>query len=881
MTKTPLTGAPTSDDAPRPIPVAPRNSLPLGYILGGRYELLGQLGAGGMGLVFRAHDQKLHEDIALKVILPDRLEDPRAVERLQREVKLARRISHINVCRVFDFGESGGTHFLTMELIEGQSLRELLVEGALPLPKALDVLLQVARALSAAHAEGIVHRDLKPENVLLRPNGQVKVLDFGIARHAGQTPGGSAPGEADATTTVDGGGVIGTPLYMAPEQIHGGLLDGRTDQFAWGVLAHELLTGAPPWSREGTRVLTQILTEEPAQVRSIRPEVPEAVSAIVARALAKEPGDRFRSMDEVLAALEPLVAQAEPKGRIRRRTMALAAGAISIVAVAATTMALRPGAPASNSPPLPSASAAPSPTAVIDLPVPASAAPEAARAYRQALAQLRLAGGGAEPDLTRAATLDPSLAEAHLQLAAFCVYRINDSVRDHFRKAEELRASLSPRDQAFLDAIEPIVRRQPSDWREALRRLESSLDRYPRDAQLWYILGAAEMNKGEFEKAVGHLDRAAIEDPGYVEALAVRGHGLAYLGRFGEARAALEACQRASPRTGPCITFLAGVLVAEGDCRNLEDLSRHTIAGGELAAGYRFLAASLAALGSPAEAIREADERWQPLVPEWRRSEVAQTNRLHLAAWIGDFEGAERHAREHVQDSKPRPRQDAQGNALVRLVEILTETGRTAEAGRLAVDFLARKDALEPNPAAEDFAIIDDRTPEMLVAARQAGLLDRTEVSKRRAAWLSAWERRVEPFFRGYLWVKGYAAMAETVEDAREALEVLPRYAPIPRFSPTFLTGGAVGVVYTLAGKAEEALPWLEQATRACNGIWFPITHTHAHAWLGRAREAKGDVEGACVAYEAVLKRWGQAKPRSVTAEAARERRKTLRCGTR
>jgi eukaryotic-like serine/threonine-protein kinase len=264
-----------------------------GRVVAGRYEIRARLGAGGMGSVWRAYDRELEEEVALKVLLPERLHDLAMLENLRREVKLARRITHPNVCRVFDYGEDDDLHFLTMELIEGRTLRALLAAGALDAEGALTALQQVVEGLAAVHAQGIIHRDLKPENVIVRSTGQAVVADFGLAR---------AP-LADQGAT---GEVAGTPAYMSPEQLRGDPLDARSDIFSLGLLAFEMLTGRSPFEGGSSVTKSRAILREPPdslEVPSLPPHFVRALDRALARAMAKTPAERFSSAVEFGAAL--------------------------------------------------------------------------------------------------------------------------------------------------------------------------------------------------------------------------------------------------------------------------------------------------------------------------------------------------------------------------------------------------------------------------------------------------------------------------------------------------------------------------------------------------------------------------------------------------
>jgi len=271
----------------------------------GRYTIEALIGQGGMGCVYRAHDPRLDRRVALKVI-SEGSGGGVANARLLREARAAAAFDHPNAVAIFDVNELAGEPYIVMELVEGRTLRH--VPGAVALPVAVRVaqLADVARALGAAHKRGLVHRDIKPENVMIRDDGMVKVLDFGIARRTGgSVDPRSATQPALPTLTVEGV-KLGTPVYMAPEQIRGDELDGRADQFAWGVLAYELLAGKLPWRGAGDAlaVMASVLTDPVDRLALEQAGVSAGVAGIVLRALEKRPEDRFASMDELRSALE-------------------------------------------------------------------------------------------------------------------------------------------------------------------------------------------------------------------------------------------------------------------------------------------------------------------------------------------------------------------------------------------------------------------------------------------------------------------------------------------------------------------------------------------------------------------------------------------------
>ncbi|WP_164993012.1 protein kinase domain-containing protein [Streptomyces lydicus] len=266
--------------------------------LGQRYELVEQLGHGGMGTVYRAVDHRLRRTVAVKTLSAELALQPEFLTRFQREAHAAAALNHPGVATVHDVGEdaSGGVAepYLVMEYVEGRTLSQVLKDGALPVAQAVDLTGQVLDALEHSHRHAIVHRDIKPANVMLTGSGKAKVVDFGIAKAL-----------SEAATRLTGTGVaVGTPAYLAPEQINGGETDHRTDLYAVGCLLYELLTGRPPYTGDSPfSVMHQHLSAQPVPPSRLRPELPPAVDAVIVRALHKGREDRFASASTMHAAL--------------------------------------------------------------------------------------------------------------------------------------------------------------------------------------------------------------------------------------------------------------------------------------------------------------------------------------------------------------------------------------------------------------------------------------------------------------------------------------------------------------------------------------------------------------------------------------------------
>jgi tetratricopeptide (TPR) repeat protein/predicted Ser/Thr protein kinase len=282
----PATGAPDSDIG--------QVTLPAGIVLAGRYEILQLLGRGGMGAVYKARDRELDRLVALKVIRPELAGHAEVLRRFKQELILARQITHKNVIRIFDLGQSDGIKFISMEYIEGRDLASRLAErGKMPPQEAARLIQQVCRGLDAAHAEGVIHRDLKPRNIMVDQQGKVTVMDFGIAR---------SMEVSDLTRT---GALLGTPAYMSPEQAKGEKADARSDLFTLGIIFYELLTGKLPYESETAMGTLLKRTQEPAvPPLAIDPTLPRTINDIVVKCLAVDPGRRYQSSREILQGLE-------------------------------------------------------------------------------------------------------------------------------------------------------------------------------------------------------------------------------------------------------------------------------------------------------------------------------------------------------------------------------------------------------------------------------------------------------------------------------------------------------------------------------------------------------------------------------------------------
>src|SRR5579863_2834257 len=282
------------------------------------YRILGKLGGGGMGVVYEAEDLKLGRHVALKFIPENLAGDPKALERFEREARAASQLNHPNICTIHGIEENNGHPFIVMEKLEGQSLKQRINGQAIDLEAVLDISIQVAEALAASHAKGIVHRDIKPANIFLTPTGQVKVLDFGLAKLVHNVGTDDDAGADNSLTAV--GVIPGTAVYMSPEQARGETIDGRSDLFSFGVVMYEMATGKKPFTGNNSLVtLDAVLHQKPIPPRDLNPKIPIELEGIIGKAMEKDRNHRYQSAAEMKSDLALLRRESE-SGQIKSGT---------------------------------------------------------------------------------------------------------------------------------------------------------------------------------------------------------------------------------------------------------------------------------------------------------------------------------------------------------------------------------------------------------------------------------------------------------------------------------------------------------------------------------------------------------------------------------
>jgi serine/threonine-protein kinase len=863
----------------------------------GRYKIEAPLGEGGMGRVYRALDTRLHRRVALKVLHADAAGAREGAERMVREARAAAALNHPNIVQLFDAGDVDGAPFLAMELVLGRSLRAAMSEEGVSIEQRVAWLADVAVALGAAHEKGLVHRDVKPDNVMIDETGRAKVLDFGIARAA------AAPSSATADTALppitEAGAVVGTLLYMAPEQVRGEELDGRTDQFAWGVTAYEVLCGKVPWpTTDAPRAVAAIVGEKPKSLRELAPSVPEGVAAVVMRAIEKAPADRFATMRDVSSALavggvsssrdvalapteavpasggdathSPIAPRARASPMRALRWIAVAVVAVAAVAVVGTRPwreSAPPTAPSAAATTVASSAA----TAITDFPAPHTSSPDAAAKYREALQAIRDGSLLAPQTKLREVTrLDPGFAAADVRCVALATNDPDDA-RTCWLAASSHRSNLTPRDAELLDALGPAAR-VPPDRPESYRRLRSLSDRYPGDAELALYAGFGD---DDTQNAIAMARRALEADPRFAGALWMRGNAEYDEGAHAASRATLERCLALSPGAVSCLRAAATFASVEGDCDRAEGLARQMVSLDGSERAYAWLAKALAARGQSREAVIDAlSEKWSR-TPAGERAVRERIDRADLATLFGDFAGAKK-----LLDT---PLAQADGGPpatfidevrLGRALELAVEMDRGDEAMAIAETIRTHSAAWTTTHGGTMPWMSPPAVPMALALLARRGRLSPAERDRETDSWLAF---HAVPISWSAPRARVYAA--DTPEEATAALEWMDAGAPWP--SPGAfgaVDGASRGKALFLAGRASAAIPELRRGAGSCNGLSHPMASVRAASYLGRALESTDDATGACDAYRRVLERWGDAKPKSVTADHARARRNALAC---
>jgi serine/threonine protein kinase/Tfp pilus assembly protein PilF len=507
----------------------------------GTYTVRELLGAGAVGEVWRATDERLDRDVAIKLLRPHLSGDPQRTRRFAEEARTAGSLNHPNIVSVYDVGEYGGVPFIVSEWVDGESLRMRLKRGPLPIDMAAAVALQMARGLSAAHARGIIHCDLKPDNVFVRTDGGVKILDFGLARL--KTAGALPSDVADAAVSS----LAGTAGYIAPEQVLGQEADVRSDLFALGVTMFEMLSGARPFRGDSVvDTLNATLTVAPVALRAVRPDVPASLARIVARLLEKTPESRFPSAHELAEALEEATTAVKASSQ-RPLPILIGSAVVTTLIVAAAFMFRTP------------------PPTISDVSTTSIAAYDA---YAKGLdASINARWAEAVTWLEQAIATDPAFAEAHLRLASAYEGLGQIAARDRaLRNASAHATKLNERHRLLLAvALEADPRGDPGRRAklldELLTRFPDAQEAYPAAFALYHPVSGAFPN---LEKLLTIARTGASVLPASPQMRNRYAVALTEAGRFEEAVREFEQYARLAPREPNPFDSLGGVYLSLG-----------------------------------------------------------------------------------------------------------------------------------------------------------------------------------------------------------------------------------------------------------------------------------------------------------------------------
>jgi tetratricopeptide (TPR) repeat protein len=812
-------------------------------------------------------------------------EDEAFRNRLLQEARICARIPSDHVVQVMDadVDVERGVPYLVMELLEGEGLEERIGRKPFDVPELLKLFEQLCDAIGTAHAAGIVHRDLKPENVFLckgrlRRPFFVKVLDFGIAK--------LLSGRVGKTLTR-----IGSPLWMAPEQIRqGGDIAPCVDVWALGLLGFYALTGRVYWrsAQDEDAPLMAVLQEvtesalvaasERALELGVHTALPPGFDAWFLRCVQRDATQRPQNGMEAYAALRSELgvgSMASPlpsSFKSRRHLLVSVVAALLLTALAA--IALRQSFRTKGEVP---ASAVSAPTLA---PAPVACTAAAVDAHARAQTALRgalLRRGTAE--LTKALELDPSCPHVHLALLRLALSDEPGEARKHFEAAFLYRERLDEASATFLDGLQPMVRPKP-DVVECERRMRIGATRFPKDPRFLLALGSLAEFLGDYEAAELHFEDASQHDLSAALAVWFKGNARLAKGDLAGARGFFEECLRRSPTSEVCLRQRGFTFAKEGNCVLFEQEAREWTAGvADDRDAYVALASALQARGAPRDSVVEVLERGAAATSESDRAAFRSRYAARLAILEGDFAQAEVHLVAWLKATEAHRKAEPQTEATVWLASFYIETGRRRLAADVCERLLRRLDSLQSGTSVLRTAFEGVFVLKYLL---RDGRLTQDEFSRRRQvmaaegqALLELRGPRVEERLGFLQWLHLYGVPADEESTARLALEILPK-GPLP--APGLLhpfDEYLLGKTLALGGRSAEAAEYLQRVTRSC--LPFDMALAAGKAWylLGRTEEERGHLAAARKNYEKAVTLWGR-DARSVTAQSARLRLQAL-----
>jgi serine/threonine-protein kinase len=906
----------------------------------GRFRILSELGRGGMGIVYLAHDESLRRSVALKLLPPSLTRQEERYRRFLREARTAASVTHPNLATIYDVGEVEGNVFIAMERVEGKTLRSVLAGGRLSIEQAGSFAAQILAGLSKAHRAGIVHRDLKPDNVMVTDEQVIKLLDFGLAKQHKPVAEDAADG-ADGARDTAADQLLGTPGYMSPEQVRGLPLDARSDIFSFGVIFYEMLAGRRPFrGKSNADLQSAILRDTPTPLGPLRDDAPLPLVHLVERCLEKDPARRFPDCAAISAALAQ---------------MELAGSGRFITPSSSTLRDAAASAPPSRFPPAHQRRAVAALVSVgliaagvllarQKLTAPDPLGEQVAAIEREVDSELR-------EDL---AELQADLAEIELQTSSG---RERGSHERERSSHERERGSRGRHRRAQPTAVTDLP----------LPRSQSS------EAVTAYAAAMQGIRDGNWGYVTSHLERAIELDPGMAIAhlrYAIIQHEMMRQSRKSYARAVLGRTQlnerdqvllnafepllgrdppdqkelvarlrAATERYPEDAEFFSFLALWEREPEEILSAAQRAVElDPQYADGWQMVGASLFRLGRTEEALRALDRcievapsaadcraergslhgsegNCQEMDEDLRRavagsnSGVWQNDRaialfalgrapeavleVYRTKWAqlpeGDRKVAELWDRGNLAIALGDFREaEAVTRAAERLIESDAEAGVHARfALQLALIYLETNRVKEAGKVADDYlrrmdgwigsVESDAAQMSMYWTLLRAKLISPAQFAEKRDAWLRDDQPGSRNLPRRSVFTS-YAVWVEEKAEAEQALELFGDIVPRPVLSRQDFSTGVFGLLYALSGSAGRALPYLEKTVHSCWALWSPVAHMRVTYVYGQALEETGDTSGACEAYSSILAHWGKAKPESVTANKSRARMRAIRC---